>query len=137
MATTVLLRLGALSGDDRYRSGAERALGTVAPYLARYPTGFAQWLCALELAHGGIDEVAIVASSDDDDAARRLLAVANRAFAPFRVVASTVDGATSRVPLLRDRVAVGGRATAYVCRDFACRMPVEAPEELEALLQRG
>ena len=53
MASTVLLRLAALTGEARYRTAAERALATVGPYLARYPTGFAQWLCALELAHAG------------------------------------------------------------------------------------
>ena len=50
MATTVLLRLAALTGEGRYRAAAERALATVGPFLARYPTAFAQWLCALELA---------------------------------------------------------------------------------------
>jgi uncharacterized protein YyaL (SSP411 family) len=28
------------------------------------------------------------------------------------------------VPLLADRVALDGRPTAYVCRGFACRLPV-------------
>ena len=67
MATTVLLRLAALTGDARYRAAAERALATVGPYLARYPTGFAQWLCALELAHAGLMEVAIIGDPDDDE----------------------------------------------------------------------
>ena len=56
----VLLRLAALTGEARYRTAAERALATVGPFLARYPTAFAQWLCALELAHAGITEVAII-----------------------------------------------------------------------------
>jgi len=133
MATTVLLRLAALSGEGRYRAAAERALATAAPYLERYPTGFAQWLCALELAHAGISEVAIVGAADDPGTAR-LLDVASRGYSPFRVLASTGDPAASVVPLLRDRFALNGRATAFVCRDFACRQPVHEPEALEALL---
>jgi uncharacterized protein YyaL (SSP411 family) len=35
---------------------------------------------------------------------------------------------------MRDRFALRGRATAFVCRDFACRQPVHEPEALEALL---
>jgi hypothetical protein len=36
--------------------------------------------------------------------------------------------------LVRDRFALNGRPTAFVCRDFACRMPVNEPEALDALL---
>ena len=60
MATTVLLRLAALTGEGRYRRAAELALATVGGYLDRHPTAFAQWLCALELAHAESTEVAIV-----------------------------------------------------------------------------
>ena len=28
-----------------------------------------------------------------------------------------------------------GRATAYVCRDYACRLPVHEPAEMAALLE--
>ena len=69
MATTVLLRLAALTGEPRFRATAERALAGVGPYLARYPTAFAQWLCALEAVHQGMTEVAIVG---EPEAARRL-----------------------------------------------------------------
>jgi uncharacterized protein YyaL (SSP411 family) len=133
MATTVLLRLAALTGDGRYRAAAERALATAGPYLERYPTGFAQWLCALELVHAGISEIAIVGPADEPET-RRLLDVANRGYAPFRVLAASADPTASVVPLLRDRFALHGRATAFVCRDFACRQPVHEPEALEALL---
>jgi uncharacterized protein len=133
MATTLLLRLGALTGDARYRFTAERALATMAPYLARYPTAFAQWLCALELAHVGITEVAIVGDVDADET-RRLVRVANNGYHPFRVLAVSATPGASAVPLVMDRFALRGRATAFVCRDFACRQPVHEPEALEALL---
>ena len=133
MASTVLLRLAALTGEARYRAAAERALATVGPYLARYPTGFAQWLCALELAHAGITEVAIVGDRDDDEV-RRLLRSADRGYHPFRVLAVSAAPELSAVPLLVDRFALHGRATAFVCRNFACRQPVHEPEALDALL---
>ena len=131
MATSVLLRLAALTGEPRYRATAERALAGVGPYLARYPTAFAGWLGALEVAHQGIAEVAIVG---DPKAARPLVRAASRAYSPFRVLAVSSDPAASVVPLLRDRFALRGRATAFVCRGFACRQPVHEPEALEALL---
>jgi uncharacterized protein YyaL (SSP411 family) len=53
-----------------------------------------------------------------------LLAEARAGFRPNQVVAAAADGAASVVPLLHERVAIAGRPSAYVCRDFACRLPV-------------
>ena len=136
MAATVLLRLAALTGDGRYRQAAERALAGVGPYLERYPTAFAQWLVALELAHPGIDEVAII-GDPASPAARRLLDVLDGSFRPFHVAAAGADPAASAVPLLESRFALDGRPTAFVCRDFACRQPVTEPEALAAQLIRA
>ena len=71
MATLVLLRLAALTGEARYRDAAERALRTVTAFVARYPTGFAQWLSAMDLALAPVVELAIV--GDPADAATRAL----------------------------------------------------------------
>ena len=43
-------------------------------------------------------------------------------------------GEPDGVPLLAERPAVDGRATAYVCEHFSCRAPVTEPDELAALL---
>ena len=63
MATHVLLRLAALTGEGRYRTAAERAIATVAPLAARYPTAFAKWLSAIDLATSDIAEIAIVGAA--------------------------------------------------------------------------
>ena len=125
MATTVLLRLAAWTGEGRYREAAERALGTVSPFLARYPTGFAQWLVAASFAASDAVEVAIV-GDPADPATRELLGPVWSAWRPNQVlaVAPADRAAASEVPLLHDRVAIDGRPTAYVCRNFACNLPV-------------
>jgi uncharacterized protein YyaL (SSP411 family) len=133
VAATVLLRLTALTGEPRYRAAAERAIATVGPLLARHPTAFAQWLSALELAHAGITEVAIIGDPEDPGTAE-LVRTASRGYAPFRVLAVTAVPSASAVPLLRLRFALHGRPTAFVCRDFSCRQPVHEPEALDALL---
>jgi uncharacterized protein YyaL (SSP411 family) len=129
MATTVLLRLAALTGDGRYRAAAERALASVGPYLSRYPTGFAQWLIALDFAHAPVSEVAIVGERLDA-ATRPLLRVLDAPYRPHQVLAGATDPTRSAVPLLADRERRDGRPTAYVCRDFACRLPVTDAEAL-------
>jgi uncharacterized protein len=132
-AAAVLLKLAALTGDGQYRAAAERAIATVLPYLARYPTGFANWLSASHLAVEGIDELAIV-GPPDDSATSALIAVAATGFRPNLVLAVSPDPSASAVPLLEGRELVDGHPTAYVCRDFACRLPVTDPVALRAQL---
>ncbi len=137
MATTVLLRLAAWTGETRYREASERAIGTVRPYLARYPTGFAPWLVAATFAAGEVDEVAVIGSLDDP-ATRELLRPVWSTWRPNQVLAlaTAEDAATSVVPLLNDRIAVDDRPTAYVCRHFACRLPVTSASALAEQLAR-
>jgi uncharacterized protein YyaL (SSP411 family) len=129
MATHVLLRLAALTGDGRYRDAAERALAPMAPLLARHPTAFAMWLRAQQLASGPITEIAIV-GDPAGTATRALLRAAFDDLAFRRVVAASPAPEASAIPLLHDRIAIGGAATAYACKGFACRLPVTSAEAL-------
>ena len=133
MAAAVLLRLAALTGEARYGEAAERAIGTVTTYLARYPTGFANWLSAAHLAVEGIDELAIV-GDPSDPATRALAAVASEGFRPNLVLAVAADPVASAVPLLEGRTEMDGQPTAYLCRGFACRLPVTEPAALREQL---
>ena len=134
MAARVLLRLAAWTGEGRYRDSAERAIRSVVPFVTRYPTGFAQWLSAMDLALAPVVEVAIV-GEPGDGATAALLAETRRGFRPNQVTAVAADPATSDIPLMAERVAIDGRATAYVCRGFACRLPVGEPDALRAQLE--
>ncbi len=132
-ASSVLLRLAALTGQERYRAAAQAALPPIAPLAARHPTAFAAWLQAIDLAGAAIDEVAIVGDPADPPA-RALVRVATRGLQPHRVVAVTSTPGRSRVELLQSRFALHGRPTAFVCRGFSCRQPVTEPEALAAQL---
>ncbi len=132
-AVAVLLRLEAWTGEGRYRDAATAALRLVVPFVVRYPTGFAQWLRAIDQALAPVIEVAIVGAPDDPTTAE-LVAETRRGYRPNQVVSVSADPGTSVVPLLADRVAVDGRPTAYVCRSFTCRLPVGDPDALRAQL---
>jgi uncharacterized protein len=134
MATTVLLRLAALTGEQRYRDAAERALAPIVGIAAQHPTGFAQWLMAYQLASFPIDEVAIVGEPGAEDT-QALLTVTRAGFRPNQVIALSSDPASSAVPLLHDREAIGGAATAYLCHGFACARPTTDPVELARQLE--
>ena len=136
MATRVLLRLAAWTGEGLYRDAAEQAMRTVVPLVARYPTGFAQWLSAMDLALAPVVEVAIVGAADDP-ARAALVWEAQRGYRPDQVVSVAPDADGSAVPLLRDRLRIDGRPTAFVCRGFVCRLPVTDPDALAVLLHEA
>jgi uncharacterized protein YyaL (SSP411 family) len=131
LAATVLLKLAALTGEGRYTDMAEKMLQSVQPILARYPTGFAQWLNALAFTLSKPKEIAIVGEPGRGDV-NEMLAVVRSAYRPFQVTA--VGGEDSAVPLLAGRKQLGGKATAYVCENFTCRQPVSEVEKLRELL---
>jgi len=135
MAALVLLRLAGLAVEPRYIELAQRSLSQVQPLLVRYPLGFAQWLIALDYALSHPREIAIVGNSEASDT-RALLDVCTAGYRPHQIVAlGAPDAEASAVPLLQDRGQIEGRATAYVCVDFACRPPVTDPAALRALLK--
>jgi uncharacterized protein YyaL (SSP411 family) len=135
MATLVLLRLAALTGEGGPRSVAERAIRQVTGFVGRYPGGFAHWLTAIDFALAPVVEVAVVGAAADEET-QRVLEPVFRGFRPHQVVA-VGEPAASRIPLLEGRFALNGRPTAFVCRDFACRQPVHEPEALAALLAQA
>ena len=133
MATLVLLRLAAWTGEGRYRDAAERAMRTVTGFVARYPTGFAQWLSAMDLALAPVVEVAIV-GDPAEPATQALLAETTARLPPE-------PGRGGRRGPGHVRGPAAGRPgrhrwppTAYVCRGFVCRLPVTTPEALRAEL---
>ena len=134
MAATVLLRLAAWTGEARYRDAADSAIRTVMPFVTRYPTGFAQWLSAIDFALGGAVEVAVV-GTPGDAATERLIEPVARGYRPNQVLALSPDPGSSAIPLLHGREARDGLPTAYLCRGFACRLPVTDAGSLRRQLE--
>jgi uncharacterized protein YyaL (SSP411 family) len=139
VAIETLLRLAALTGEAAYESRALAALRPVADLIGRYPSGFGRFLCALDFHLGPRVEVALVAPAGDGGLPALTTEVFGR-FLPNRVVAGARAGDTAAaagMPLLEGRGAVDGKATAYVCRSYACELPVTdraaLARQLEAL----
>ena len=136
-AAMALFRLAVFTGDADYQRAALSSLRSVHDMLTRAPTGFANWLSALDFYLSTPKEIVIM-GPPDNPATQALLRVARGRYLPNRALAgaaSPVAGAAS--PLLEGRELVDDKPTAYVCESYACQLPVSTPEELVAQLEAG
>jgi uncharacterized protein YyaL (SSP411 family) len=130
-AAGALLTYAALTGSDRHRTAAERALATVTPLMARHARFAGHAAAVAEALLAGPAEIAI---AGDDERLRRAAWLAT---SPGAVVAfAPLDGDPHGpdIPLLADRPLVGGKPAAYVCRNFTCAAPVTDADALRALV---
>ena len=124
-----LLRLAALTGEQRYEDAALAAIRLAAELAPRYPTAFGYLLSAADFQLAEIREIALIG-----DQLAGFERVVRGRFRPHTVLAAADDGEHSRVPLLAGRSSAAGESVAFVCERFTCKAPVRDPSELAGLL---
>jgi uncharacterized protein len=103
--------------------------------MAQQPTGFGRLLSALNDYLLPNQEIAIV-GDPEDEATQELLSEVRSRYLPNTVVAlKRPDQEDAYLPLLEGRTLVDGRPAAYVCENYACKLPVVSREELAELLK--
>lgn len=136
VAADVLLRLAALTGNESYRLHAEHVLSSLSEMMHRMPTGFGRLLCAADFALARVREVALVGDRAAPDM-QQMLAVLHQSYQPHLVLAFKPPAGEEQppdLPLLQERTQLDGKATAYVCEGFVCRLPVSSAAALRAQL---
>ena len=121
LAAVALLRLGALTGIERYRQRAEAMVRALGPLAATHPSAFPHLLQAVDLVANGVTEVVVAGDRPD------LVGAVRQQWRPDVVLAW---GERYDSPLWEGRE--DGRA--YVCRNFTCRLPATDVATLEEQL---
>ena len=133
-----LLRLAELRDRDDLRKRAstilERHAGAAAAG-AEMP-----WMTmATMLSHSAPRQIVIAGSRSSADTMAMLRKVHQR-YIPNRVVIVADEGnrqAMARhLPIVRDMLPIDGRATAYVCEHYVCKLPTSDPEKLSTILEK-
>ena len=119
-----LLRLGRMTGREDFRASADRTLRAFAPRMKTGGAGLPQMLVALELALARPVEIGLAGEREDPQIQEMLRAV-HKHFLPWAVVMMASDAA---IPM----PAVDGHATAYVCENYSCKLPVTDAAALES-----
>ena len=101
LAASGLLRLAALTGEDRYRRAAAEVLELLGELAAQHPSAFANLLAAAEMDAAGLTEVAVVGDAPDLVARRPAGVPPERRAGVGRAVPVAAVGGPPRGPRLR------------------------------------
>ncbi len=153
VAAINLLRLAAMlepgsaaAPTAGYRERGRRCIEGFRVQWTNSPQALPRLLCALELALDAPRHLVLAGDPKAGDF-QALAAVVHERIGPRRVLLALRDGPkdnsdstterqwwTARAPWMAEMKPLQGRATAYLCEDFACQSPVCTPEELRRLL---
>ena len=106
--------------------------------LGSRPAAYPQILIGLDFAIGPVKEI-VIAGEPEDPRTKALLREVRKRFLPSTVIAlrpsgEAGEGIVALVPFLKEQIAQGGKPTAYVCENYACKLPVHDPDKLAPLL---
>lgn len=94
------------------------------------------FLCALDYALGPTYEV-VLAGNLKDSGLKDMLAALRRKFLPNKAVILVSGNDIGAIaPFTTDLCPIDGKATAYVCSDRVCQLPLTSVEKLIALLEK-
>ncbi|XP_034426695.1 spermatogenesis-associated protein 20 [Hippoglossus hippoglossus] len=134
-----LLRLSHYTGRQEWLQRSQQLLTAFSDRLTRVPIALPEMVRSLMAQHYTLKQIVICGQRDAQDTTS-LLAAVNSLFLPHKVLMLVDDDdnfLSQRLPVLSSMSQQGGVATAYVCRDFTCSLPVTDPQELRRLLLDG
>jgi uncharacterized protein YyaL (SSP411 family) len=131
VAAGVLQTLAVLLARDDWRAKATRTFDAFARRLSGGAVAMPHMLVAMDLERETPRHV-VIAGDPSDAGTRALVAEFERRFLPHDVLLVTGNDAHRRalaalVPFAAALPERDGRATAYVCVNYACRLPVTNP----------
>ncbi len=124
------LRLAVLFDRKDYRAHAEGILRGFSEQASQIPGAFERLLCAADFYHDRVKEIAIIGDPAASDT-KALLDTVYARYLPNKVVVLAADPAgETHMPLLKGKGRKDGKATAYVCEHYNCKLPVTEPDGL-------
>jgi uncharacterized protein len=124
VAVLNLLRLARMTGREDFERSARRALEAFAGRINQAPSAAPQLLAAYEFGTNPPKQV-VLAEGQDKAGLEAMEHAFYAKFLPSFVLLKGKQG----MP------AINGKATAYVCENFACQLPITDVDQFSALLQ--
>jgi uncharacterized protein YyaL (SSP411 family) len=138
VAVLNLSRLAQMTDRAEYAQKAERTLAAFGRVLTAAPHAMPQMLAAFAFRLDKSRQIVIAGDPDSPDT-RSLLRVVHERFIPNKILL-LADGGAGQKTLAQHNEFIGnvvrldGKATAYVCKDYACQLPTSDLAALAELL---
>ena len=135
----IYARLYLLTGNQQWSDRAAALIKTAAAQINQYPAGYTQFLLGASLLLEPSRELVVVGPRDSADT-QALLAEVQHNFMPDTIVLQRDENnpvaIDEIVPFIDGMMQLHGKATAYLCQNFACQRPQTEPQKLRQLLHQ-
>jgi uncharacterized protein YyaL (SSP411 family) len=131
-----ILRLSRMTGSLDLTNISRQIMRTFAETVTNYPSGYTQFLCALDFALGPTKEIVIAGEPGADDT-KQILKEIRRRFLPGKVVILHPEKDKSIeeiIGFVKEQKAIDGKATTYICENYACKAPANDMNQIKKLL---
>ena len=135
-----MLRLSFFTDNKDYRAKAEQTLNSFGDRMGNSPRGFTTMICAADFFQSTPKEIALIGKRGASDTSK-LIGAVHDLYVPNKIIAFMEPGKANekelqkRIPLLAGKSLRGGKATAYVCQNYSCKLPVTDAAELQKQLK--
>ncbi|MDQ6960875.1 MAG: thioredoxin domain-containing protein, partial [Mariprofundaceae bacterium] len=129
-----LVRLARMTGNTELEQRAAAIIHTFSKEVRRLPSAFASMMSAFMFAESRSYEVVLAGNRRSADGKAMLHAIRKR-FIPNKVVLWQAPQLAKLAPYTAQQKAIGGKATAYICENFQCNLPVTDPQQALDLLR--
>jgi uncharacterized protein YyaL (SSP411 family) len=132
-----LSRLYRMTGNPDYAKRNDELIRAFSGEIGQQPMVYPVALCGLDFTFGPAHEIVISGEKDSKDT-RAMIDALRKEFRPNQVILlRTPENAAALAklaPYTETQLSINGKATAYVCRNFACKVPTnEVATMLESI----
>ncbi|GAN34735.1 hypothetical protein BROSI_A3278 [Candidatus Brocadia sinica JPN1] len=131
-----MLRLGRVAGNPGLGKMADQIMKAFGETINQYPSGYTQFMCALDFALGPTKEIVIAGEPDQKDTQQILQEIGKR-FLPRKVLLlnSLKDKSLGEIAgFVKEQKPIENKATVYICENYACKAPANEINKIIQLL---
>lgn len=128
VATMNLLRLSRITGNFELEDYVQKQFTYFSSVVERYPIGYAYFLMCIQFSQSKSSEIVVVGKKNEKNK-EEMIELVNKTFLPYTVtIVKNMDVNNKEleeiIPHIEKQNMVDDKATAYICKNFACKSPI-------------